>query len=92
VGSSGCEKRVFVHDLLQKLSFTDIPIYCIKQGAVLRYKTEQGCKGMGISVQPIGLLMSNDTDLLRSSEKFIIYPACYAISLALPTTLTPELR
>jgi len=92
VDSSRYEKHVFVHDLLQKISSTDIPIYCIKQGQVLRYKTEKRCKGMRISVPPFGLLMSTDTDLLRNSERFIIYLVCYAISLELPTTLTHELR
>ena len=36
--------------------------------------------------------MSTDTDLLHNSEIFIIYPVFYASSLALPTTLTPELH
>lgn len=35
--------------------------------------------------------MSTDTDLLRNSERFILCPVFYAISLALATTLTPEL-
>jgi hypothetical protein len=36
--------------------------------------------------------MSSDTDLLRNSERFIICPVFYAISLASATTLTPELH
>jgi hypothetical protein len=36
--------------------------------------------------------MSSDTNLLSNSERFIIYPVFYAISLALRATLTLELR